>query len=144
MKPVLLGVDAVLLRVPNLAGGIEFYHAALGHEVIWRTDSMVGLGMGESDTELVLSLDTGPETDLLVSSVDQVVDSFIGAGGSVISEPQDIPVGRVAVVRDPFDNELVLVDLSKGRYVTDDASRVTGVHRDQARPARRRRSTASR
>ena len=33
-----------------------------------------------------------------------------------LSAPFDIPVGRVAVVADPFDNVLVLIDLSKGRY----------------------------
>ena len=49
------------------------------------------------------------------------------AGGRVIAEPFDIPVGRVAVVADPFGNALVLVDLSKGCYVTDGAGHVTGV-----------------
>ncbi|MGI8795523.1 MAG: hypothetical protein ACR2IR_02865 [Acidimicrobiia bacterium] len=39
----------------------------------------------------------------------------------------DIPVGRVAVVADPFDNVLVLVDLSKGTYETDDQGDVTSV-----------------
>ena len=34
----------------------------------------------------------------------------------MITEPVEIPVGRVAVVADPFGNALVLVDLSKGRY----------------------------
>jgi hypothetical protein len=31
------------------------------------------------------------------------------------------------VVADPFGNSLVLLDLSKGRYVTDDTGLVTGV-----------------
>ncbi|WP_228266141.1 VOC family protein [Microlunatus elymi] len=35
-------------------------------------------------------------------------------GGRSISPPVDIPVGRVAVVADPFGNRLVLP--SKGRY----------------------------
>jgi hypothetical protein len=47
----------------------------------------------------------------------------------VLSEPFDIPVGRVAVVADPFGNVLVLLDLSKGRYTTDDAGRVTSIER---------------
>jgi predicted enzyme related to lactoylglutathione lyase len=51
------------------------------------------------------------------------------AGGRIIAEPEDIPVGRVAVVEDPFGNVLVLLDLSKGRYVTDDDGTVTGVAR---------------
>jgi hypothetical protein len=33
----------------------------------------------------------------------------------------------VALVADPFANVLVLVDLSKGRYFTDEKGNVTGV-----------------
>ncbi|MGP3962494.1 VOC family protein [Nonomuraea sp. 3N208] len=51
----------------------------------------------------------------------------MAAGGRMLAEPADIPVGRVAVVADPFGNPLVLVDLSKGRYVTDESGTVTGV-----------------
>jgi hypothetical protein len=47
----------------------------------------------------------------------------------VIAEPTDIPVGRLAVVADPFGNRLVLLDLSKGHYVTDGARNVIGVAR---------------
>jgi hypothetical protein len=39
----------------------------------------------------------------------------------------DIPVGRLAVVQDPFGNVLVLIDLSKGTYTTDEDGSVTGV-----------------
>jgi hypothetical protein len=49
----------------------------------------------------------------------------------VLSSPFDIPVGRVAVVADPFDNVLVLVDLSKGRYATDGDGNVTAVVDDR-------------
>jgi uncharacterized damage-inducible protein DinB len=79
---------------------------------------MAGLGMGGSDTELVVSTDLGPETDLLLTSVDDAVQRLVGAGATVVAEASDIPVGRVAVVRDPFGNDLTLVDLSKGRYAT--------------------------
>jgi predicted enzyme related to lactoylglutathione lyase len=49
------------------------------------------------------------------------------AGGTVLVEPFDIPVGRVAVVADPFGNTLTIVDLAKGRYLTDAEGNVTGV-----------------
>lgn len=45
----------------------------------------------------------------------------------MVTEPFDIPVGRVAAVADPFGNTLVLLDLSKGHYVTDGMGNVTGV-----------------
>jgi hypothetical protein len=47
----------------------------------------------------------------------------------VVTDPFDIPVGRLAVVADPFGNILVLLDLSKGRYVTDTSGNVTRVTR---------------
>ncbi|SER07007.1 hypothetical protein SAMN05421756_108180 [Microlunatus flavus] len=43
-------------------------------------------------------------------------------------------MGRLAVVSDPFDNALVLLDLSKGRYQTDEKGSVIGV--DAAEPGR--------
>jgi hypothetical protein len=43
----------------------------------------------------------------------------LAAGGTVIAEPAPIPVGRVAVVADPFGNHLILLDLTSGRYQTN-------------------------
>jgi hypothetical protein len=45
----------------------------------------------------------------------------------VVSGPEDIPVGRVAVVSDPFGNPLVLLDLSKGTFRTSPDGTVTRV-----------------
>ena len=116
MPPLIRAVDAVVVRVPDLDEGLRFYRDGLVHEVIRRTETMVALRLGASGTELVLALELGPETDLLVAAVDDAVGQVVAAGGSVVSAPEDIPVGRVAVVRDPFGTPLTLVDLSKGRY----------------------------
>jgi hypothetical protein len=109
-------VDAVVVKVPDLAAGLEFYRDGLGHEVEWQTDRMAGLRFAEGETELVLSLDLDPETDLLVDSVEDAIERVVAAGGAVLAAPREIPVGRVAVVCDPFGNRLTLVDLTKGRY----------------------------
>ena len=114
--PLLRGVDAVVLRVPSLEEGLAFYRDALGHELLWRTDTMLALGFGESETELVLALDVGPETDLLVDSVEDAVAAITQAGGTLVAGPDDIAVGKVAVVTDPFGNRLTLVDLTNGRW----------------------------
>jgi catechol 2,3-dioxygenase-like lactoylglutathione lyase family enzyme len=95
-EPLLRAVDAVVVRVPSLEEGLAFYHDALGHEQLWRTDTMLGLGFGDSETELVLAVDTGPEADLLVESVEDALARVVEAGGSVVAEPRDIPVGKVA------------------------------------------------
>lgn len=114
-EPLLRAVDAVVVRVPSLEEGLAFYHDALGHELLWRTETMLALGFGDRETELVLALDTGPETDLLVESVEDAVAAITRAGGALVAGPDDIAVGKVAVVRDPFGNQLTLVDLTKGR-----------------------------
>jgi predicted enzyme related to lactoylglutathione lyase len=128
-EPLLRKVDAVTLRVPDLDAGLGFYERELGHVLQWRNDEVgqAGLRCPESDTEIVLTTDLDAEPNWLVQSADSAAAAIVDAGGSVISEPRDIPVGRVAVVRDPFGNRLVLVDLSAGRYRTSESGNVTGV-----------------
>jgi catechol 2,3-dioxygenase-like lactoylglutathione lyase family enzyme len=114
--------------VPDLDEGLAFYRDRLGHELLWRSQTAAGLRLPDSDTELVLETRRSqPEADFLVGSADQAAARLVQAGGTVLVEPVDIPVGRVAVVADPFGNPLTIVDLSKGRYVTDAEGNVTGV-----------------
>lgn len=128
-SPLLRKVDAVTIPVPDLDRGLRFYRDQLGHVLLWRNDALgqAGLGLPESDTEIVLTSRMGYAPCWLVSSAEQAVAAVQAAGGRVVTEPFDIPVGRAAVVADPFDNLLVLVDLSKGRYTTDQDGSVTGV-----------------
>jgi predicted enzyme related to lactoylglutathione lyase len=127
--PLIQKVDAVTIPVPDLDAGLRFYRDSLGHQLRWRSDEIgqAGLGLPDSDTEIVLTTRQEYEPNWLVSSVDEAARAVEAAGGHVLTGPVDIPVGHVAVVADPFGNALVLVDLSKGRYVTDDAGLVTGV-----------------
>jgi predicted enzyme related to lactoylglutathione lyase len=128
-SPLFQTLDAVTVPVPSLDVGLRFYRDGLGHPLLWRNDAagQAGMGLPASDTELVLTTEQRYEPDWLVESVDEAVDAVRAAGGRVIDEPADIPVGRAAVVADPFGNSLVLLDLSKGRYVTDDTGNATGV-----------------
>lgn len=118
---LLRSVDAVQVPVPSLDVGIRFYGDKLGHQVKWRNDSVgqAGLGLPDGDSELVLTEQLSYEPNWLVDDVPAAVATFTAAGGTVVGPPTDIPVGRVAVVRDPFGNVLVLVDLSKGLYDAD-------------------------
>ncbi len=122
-------VDAVTIKVPDLDAGLAFYAASLGHVLKWRNDAIgqAGLSVPGSDTEIVLTTEHGYEPNWLVESADAAAAKVAQAGGRILAQPFDIPVGRVAVVSDPFGNVLVLVDLTKGRYKTDGASNVTGV-----------------
>jgi predicted enzyme related to lactoylglutathione lyase len=128
-RPVLRKVDAVTIRVSTIDKGLSFYRDKLGHELLWRNDEIgqAGLRLPDSDAEIVLSTSLGYAPNWLVRSADEAADRFAAAGGEVLVEPFDIPVGRCTVVADAFGNHLVLLDLSKGLYVTDDNGSVTGV-----------------
>jgi predicted enzyme related to lactoylglutathione lyase len=127
--PLLRAVDAVTVGVPDLDEGLRFYGDQLGHELLWRNDGLgqVGLRLPESTAELVLSTNQGYAPNWLVRSAAEAVDAVVAAGGQVLQPPTPIPVGQLAVVTDPFGNALVLLDLSTGRYATDEAGRVTHV-----------------
>ena len=66
------------------------------------------------------------EPNWLVANVEDAVELLVDHGGQLVAAPFDIPVGRAAVVRDPFGNILVLVDLSKDAYPAAGASDATG------------------
>lgn len=127
--PLLRSVDAVTVPVPDLESGLAFYRDRLGHPLLWRDDELgqAGLGLATRGTELVLTTREPYAPSWLVASADDAAHAVVAAGGRRVSGPSDTPVGRLAIVEDIFGNQLVLLDLSKGHYVTDELGRVTGV-----------------
>ena len=112
----------------DLDAGLEFYRDQLGHQLLWRTDKAVGLGMSGTDAEIVLQVERkGQETDLKVDSADAAAARIQNAGGRVVVPPFDIQIGRGVVVEDPWGNRMVLIDSTKGRLLTDESGHVTGV-----------------
>jgi catechol 2,3-dioxygenase-like lactoylglutathione lyase family enzyme len=126
-EPLFRKIDNHLLRVADLDAAICFWRDKLGHRLLWRSDEAVGFALPETDTELVVHLKVGPETDMLVANVDEAFTAFMGAGGESVQPPFDIAIGRCARVRDPFGNELVILDQSRGRLATDADGRVIGI-----------------
>ena len=113
-------IDCHSLPVENLNTAIEFYQDRLGHELIWRSQSAAGLRLPESEAELVLHTDSRPiETDLFVDSVADAIQQFKDAGGTVVSGPFDISIGKCAVLKDPWGNNIVILDTSKGVLQVD-------------------------
>jgi predicted enzyme related to lactoylglutathione lyase len=126
-EPLIQKVDCVRFYVPDLESGLAFYRDRLGHELIWRTDAMVGLRMPDTDAEIVLHTEPqAPEIDFKVRSADAVAARVEEAGGQVVVPPFDIQIGRCAVVQDPWGNEFVLLDASKGLLLTDEEGNVVG------------------
>jgi len=131
-NPLFRGVDCVQIPVPDLEAGLAFYRDALGHELKWRSETAAGLrlGKGKGESELVIQVQSQrAETDLLVDSVPRAIARMTRAGGKLLAGPFEIPVGRVAIVADPWGHPLYVLDLSKGLLRTDRKGRVIGVGR---------------
>ena len=99
-----------------MEAGLAFYRDALGHALIWRTPTAAGLQMADSASEIVLQTERPEiEANLSVTSAAAAAARFVEAGGSLIAPPFDIPIGRCAVMKDPWGNRLVMLDHSRGR-----------------------------
>jgi predicted enzyme related to lactoylglutathione lyase len=110
-------IDCVMIRVPDLETGAHFYEQACGLRRLWSDASSVGLAMSDSDAEIVvhtMDLPPGCGVHFLVDDVPAAIAELLGSGSHVIEEPFEIPVGRCAVLADPFGNALCILDLSKG------------------------------
>ncbi|MGH2541589.1 MAG: VOC family protein [Ardenticatenaceae bacterium] len=126
-KPLIQSIDCVQLHVPDLEAGLAFYCDQLGHDLIWRTPSAVGLRLPESEVELVLQTERPVvEVDFLVPSADTAAARFVETGGTVVVPVFDIQIGRCVVVQDPWGNQLVLLDISHGLLETDEEGNVIG------------------
>lgn len=124
---ILRKVDCIRLFVPDLDEALAFYRDQLGLGLVWRSATAIGLHLPETDAELVLQKERNViEVDFLVNSADQAASDFEKAGGTIVVAPFEIQIGRCAVVHDPWGNELVLLDLSKGRLQTDEAGNIVG------------------
>ncbi len=117
--------DCLQVPVPDLEAGLAFYRDGLGHELLWRRERSAGLRLPGTDAEIVLQTERPElEVNLTVASADAAVEQIVAVGGRVLVPPFDIPIGRCAVVADPWGNRLVLLDGSKGRLATGDDGRV--------------------
>jgi lactoylglutathione lyase len=126
-RPLIRTVDCVRLYVADLESGLAYYRDQLGHELVWRTAEEAGLRMGSTPVEIVLhTTSQRPEIDLKVDSADEGAARVQAAGGQIVVPPFDIQIGRAAVVQDPWGNEYVLLDDSKGLLVTDEQGNVIG------------------
>ncbi len=110
-------IDCVMVRVANLPTAVEFYVRVFGLRLLWRDESSAGLGMPETDAEVVLhtmDLPDDQSVHYLVDDVPAAVATSQEAGCAVRVAPFDVAIGKCAVLEDPFGNSVCLLDLSKG------------------------------
>jgi lactoylglutathione lyase len=125
VPPLFRDVDCIQVPLPDLEAGLAFYRDALGHALIWRTDTAAGLRLADTPTELVIQTERPElEPNLSVMSADAAAQRFVAAGGAVLAPAFDIAIGRCAVLQDPWGNRLLVLDHSRGRLLTDATGRV--------------------
>lgn len=130
-KPLFRKIDCIRIPVPSLEEGLEFYCNSLGHKIVWRTETSIGLKIPESEAEIVIHTEPDElETDIMVESAEIAAQKFIKAGGSILQGPFEIPIGKCVVVKDPWRNRLVLLDSSKGIYQTNEDGNVIGIKKN--------------
>jgi len=131
MAKIFKNIDCIELYVSDLNEGIHYYCDSMGLKLLWRNEDMVGLGIENDIAEIVLQSQRKQVlVDIKVESVDESVEKIKEAGGTVEYGPFDVPIGRCAVILDKWDNKYVILDMTKGRYVTDEDGNVTGVRKE--------------
>ena len=131
MAKIFKNIDCIELYVTDINEGIQYYCDSMGLKLLWRNEDMVGLGMENDITEIVLQSQRKQVlVDIKVESVDESIEKIKEAGGTVEYGPFDVPIGRCAVILDKWHNKYVILDMTKGRYVTDEDGNVTGVRNE--------------
>src|SRR5271166_3893073 len=113
-------IDCVMIRVgDDVAAAEKFYADVFGLKPLWREDSSVGMRLAEDDTEIVLHNNAGipskVEVHYLVDDVVAAVKRYTEKGCRVLVEPFDVLIGKCAVIEDPFDTTICLLDLTSGK-----------------------------
>ena len=125
MAKIFKNIDCIELYVTDINEGIQYYCDSMGLKLLWRNEDMVGLGMENDITEIVLQSQRKQVlVDIKVESVDESIEKIKEAGGTVEYGPFDVPIGRCAVILDKWGNKYVILDMTKGRYVTDEDGNV--------------------
>ena len=131
MSGLFTHVDCIELYVSDLDDGIKYYCGGLGLKLLWRAETSIGLGMENGATEVVLQTDRKcMNVDFKVESVVDSIERIVEAGGKIVDGPFDIPIGKCAVIRDKWENQYVILDITKGRYVTDESGNVVSVSKE--------------
>lgn len=111
-------IDCVLIKVRDLQVAAERYSRALGLKELWRDGQQLGLGMSETDTEIVIhtddSIPTKIDVNYLVDDVLAAVGQLTEEGFEILRSPFDIAIGKCAVVQDTEGVVWSLLDMTKG------------------------------
>lgn len=102
------------------------YRDRLEHPWCGEATKRSAFALPDTDAELVVHLHIGPETDVLIEGVDDIFKLLLNAGARLSRLRSTLPLAAVRAFRDPFGNDLVILEQSRG-LATDADGRVVGV-----------------
>lgn len=112
-------IDCVMIRVDDVSSAEKFYAEVFGLKPRWREAGAVGMGMSETDAEIVLhdsaDIPHKVEVHYLVDDVIAAVKNYADKGCKVLVPPFDVLIGKCAVIADPFGTTICLLDLTSGK-----------------------------
>jgi predicted enzyme related to lactoylglutathione lyase len=112
-------IDCVMIRVDDVATAEKFYSEVFGLKALWREAGSVGMALPETNAEIVLhnnaAIPNKVEVHYLVYNVVAAVKYYAENGCRVLAPPFDVLIGKCAVIQDPFDTTICLLDLTSGR-----------------------------
>ncbi len=114
----LLKLDNIMYKVSDLDKAVKFYMETFGLKRLWKDDKskMVGLGMSDSNTEIVLQSNPDLPTFDFSYSVENVEDFIAEAtkkGFTLTFGPIEVRIGKYAVLEDEDHNKIPIIDLTK-------------------------------
>lgn len=111
-------IDCVMLKVDALEDAAAYYERVFGLKRLWQDEHSVGMGMPETDAEIVLHNNPDHPREIsvhyLVDDVMQSLPELVAQGCILKAGVFDIVIGKCAVLDDPFGNILAILDMTKG------------------------------
>jgi lactoylglutathione lyase len=111
-------IDCVMIRVDDVGAGERFYSEVFGLKPLWHDAGSVGKGLPDTDAEIVLhnnaNIPNKVEVHYLVDDVVAAVKTYAEKGCRIVVPPFDVLIGKCAVIQDPFETSICLLDLTSG------------------------------
>lgn len=114
---MLLRIDRVMLRVPNVGAAVKYYCDVMGMKLVKEQKGAAALRFAQGEGEMLLHDDPDLPTGEIYYLVDDVREMFEKRAElklNFLQQPKAAARGYRATIRDPFGNLMIIVDRSSG------------------------------
>ncbi len=114
---MLLRIDRVMLRVPNVGAAVKYYCDVMGMKLVKEQKGAAALRFGQGEGEMLLHDDPDLPTGEIYYLVDDVREMFEKRAElklNFVQPPKAGARGYRGTIRDPFGNLMIIVDRSSG------------------------------